>query len=269
MVTEETSLDARRREEGSGGSSGSDTLPPGAAVEANGSGAGSSSSSPDKEKEGTAPANKSAGRVLVSDGQRAHRQRTGGARGKEEGGGTARGETIKGRGRCAEGGVDGEEEGVEARRCARQQHEAVRVVVHEVGDETGLRMRIAMNGRECTLFACSALQVGDETSALWDTCGAHLVLWHSWRLQMIVPAVLYTCTISHYKCTGMGSLVKGPHCTTMVLIDVVYHARKHTPSFRASVKKHERVFGDLSAGVSTEFRLEEPQEHTGGEVTRE
>ncbi|CAN0504039.1 unnamed protein product, partial [Ectocarpus sp. 8 AP-2014] len=70
LVTEETSLDARkRREEGSGGSPGNDALSPGAAVEANGSGVGSSSL-PDEGEEGTAAADKPTSRVLVSDGQR-------------------------------------------------------------------------------------------------------------------------------------------------------------------------------------------------------
>ncbi|CAM9959295.1 unnamed protein product, partial [Ectocarpus fasciculatus] len=133
-VTAETLLGAsRRREEGPGGSSGSDALSPGAVVEAHVSGVGSSSS-PDEEEECTAGANKPAGRVLVSDGRRADRQRTGGARGKEAGAGTARGERVKGRSLCAGGGGDGEE-GVEVTRGARQQHKAVRVVVHEVGDE--------------------------------------------------------------------------------------------------------------------------------------
>ncbi|CAB1106204.1 unnamed protein product [Ectocarpus sp. CCAP 1310/34] len=111
-VTEETPLDAHKgREEGSGGSPGSDALSPGPAVETNGPGVGSSSL-PDGGEEGTASADKPSSRVLVSDGQRADRHRTSGARGKGAGAGTARGETIKGESWCAGGEGDGEE-GVE------------------------------------------------------------------------------------------------------------------------------------------------------------
>ncbi|CAN0120259.1 unnamed protein product [Ectocarpus sp. 8 AP-2014] len=185
-VTQETSLDARkRREEGSGGSPGNDALSPGAAVEANGSGVGSSSL-PDEGEEGTAAADKPTSRVLVSDGQRADRQRTGGARGKGAGAGTAGRETIKGEIRCAEGEADGEE-GVEVTSGSRQQHQAVRVVVHEVLSEdfglftwpSGVVLACLVWARRREFDGASVVEIGAGTALpglLAAKLGASVVL---------------------------------------------------------------------------------------------
>ncbi|CAM9543907.1 unnamed protein product [Ectocarpus sp. 12 AP-2014] len=185
-VTEETPLGARQgREEGSGGSPGSDALSPGPAVETNGSGVGSSSL-PDEGEEGTAAADKPTSRVLVSDGQRADRQRTSGARGKGAGAGTASGETIKVESCCAGGEGDGEE-GVEVTRGARQQLQAVRVVVHEVLSEdfglftwpSGVVLACLVWARRQEFDGASVVEIGAGTALpglLAAKLGASVVL---------------------------------------------------------------------------------------------